>query len=195
MLKFIRNKVQEKKLQELEKSFNGKVPEDIATNPDVVNLILKYLKDKENDEMPALIFIWNNAGFNDTMVPNCRNGVTGQTQATIIANLVTNGAINYMNMNTLFIFQKGEAIGNWAKNGKTTSRGSRYLSSTHKNRIAMRHKINRFDSGTYYAEGDTSSDSDTNLDTNTEPEPKSQPKNYNPFDAQIAEIDSMLAEM
>ncbi|CAJ0923825.1 12204_t:CDS:1, partial [Entrophospora sp. SA101] len=62
-------------------------------------------------------------------------------------------------------------------------------------RIAMRHKINRFDSGTYYAEGDTSSDSDTNLDTNTEPEPKSQPKNYNPFDAQIAEIDSMLAEM
>ena len=30
---------------------------------------------------------------------------------------------------------------------------------------------------------------------NTEPEPKSQPKNYNPFDAQIAEIDSMLAEM
>ena len=70
-------------------------------------------------------------------------------------------------------------------------------------RIAMRHKIDRFDSGTYYAEGDTSSDSDTNPDTNTEPEPKSQPKNnnlskevhYNPFDAQIAEIDSMLAEM
>ncbi|CAJ0837431.1 13632_t:CDS:2, partial [Entrophospora sp. SA101] len=43
------------------------------------------------------------------------------------------------------------------------------------------------------ARGDTS-DSDTNPDTNTEPEPKSQPKNYNPFDAQIAEIDSMLAE-
>ncbi|CAJ0910724.1 126_t:CDS:2 [Entrophospora sp. SA101] len=71
------------------------------------------------------------------------------------------------------------------------------------NLIAMRHKIDRFDSGTYYAEGDTSSDSDTNPDTNTEPEPKSQPKNnnlskevhYNPFDAQIAEIDSMLAEM
>ncbi|CAH1766488.1 8785_t:CDS:2, partial [Entrophospora sp. SA101] len=119
MLKFIRNKVQEKKLQELEKSFNRKVPEEIATNPDVVNLILKYLKDKENNEMPALIFIWNNAGFNDTMVPNCRNGVMGQTQATIIANLVTNGAINYRNMNTLFIFQNGEAIGDWAKNVKT----------------------------------------------------------------------------
>ncbi|CAJ0917451.1 1383_t:CDS:2 [Entrophospora sp. SA101] len=43
-------------------------------------------------------------------------------------------------------------------------------------------------------EGDTS-DSDTNPDTNTEPEPKSQPKNYNPFDVQITEIDSMLAEM
>ncbi|CAJ0909679.1 1589_t:CDS:2, partial [Entrophospora sp. SA101] len=67
MLKFIRNKVQEKRLQELEKTFDRKVPEDIATNPDVVNLILKYLKDKENDEMLALIFIWNNAGFNDTM--------------------------------------------------------------------------------------------------------------------------------
>ncbi|CAJ0636713.1 10322_t:CDS:2, partial [Entrophospora sp. SA101] len=115
MLKFIRNKVQEKKLQELEKSFNRKVPEDIAMNPDVVNLILKYLKDKENDEMPALLFIWNNAGFNDTTVPNCRNGAMGQTQATIIANLVTNGAINYRNMNTLFIFQNGEAIGDWAK--------------------------------------------------------------------------------
>ncbi|CAJ0834277.1 1584_t:CDS:1 [Entrophospora sp. SA101] len=64
-------------------------------------------------------------------------------------------------------------------------------------RIAMRHKIDRFDSGTYYAEGDTSSDSDSD----TEPEPKSQPKNndlskkvhYNPFDVEIAEIDSMLA--
>ena len=60
-------------------------------------------------------------------------------------------------------------------------------------RIAMRHKIDRHDSGMYYAEGNTSSDSDTNPDT--EPEPKSQPKNYNPFDAQIAEVDSMLAEM
>ena len=67
----------------------------------------------------------------------------------------------------------------------------------------MRHKIDRFDSGTYYAEGDTSSDSDTNPDTNTEPEPKSQPKNndlskkvhYNPFDVQLAEINLMLAEI
>nr|CAG8676457.1 5151_t:CDS:2 [Entrophospora candida] len=66
-------------------------------------------------------------------------------------------------------------------------------------RIAMRQKIDRFDSGTYYAEGDTSSD----FNTNPEPEPKSQPKNnnllkevhYNPFDVQLVEIDSMLAKI
>ena len=67
-------------------------------------------------------------------------------------------------------------------------------------RIAMRHKIDRFDSGKYYAEGDTS---------DFEPESQistSQSKNnnndlsktvhsvhYNPFDSQIAEINSMLA--
>ncbi|CAJ0921168.1 2964_t:CDS:2 [Entrophospora sp. SA101] len=45
-------------------------------------------------------------------------------------------------------------------------------------RIAMRQKIDRFDSGTYYAEGDTTSD----FDTNSEPEPKSQPKNNNLFE-------------
>ncbi|CAJ0842407.1 19137_t:CDS:2 [Entrophospora sp. SA101] len=40
-------------------------------------------------------------------------------------------------------------------------------------RIAMSHKINRFDSGTYYAEGDTSSDS--NSDSDTKPKPKNKP--------------------
>src|SRR5438094_4680181 len=91
----------------------------IATNPDTVNLILKYVKDKENNKMPALIFIWNDAGFNDTTVPNCRNGVAGQTKTAIIANLITYGATNFKNMNTLFIFPKCEAIGDWAKNVET----------------------------------------------------------------------------
>ncbi|RHZ56117.1 hypothetical protein Glove_406g20 [Diversispora epigaea] len=73
-------------------------------------------------------------------------------------------------------------------------------------RIAMRHKIDRFDSGMYYAEGDTSdseSESDSNDSLELGPsEPKaqastSQPKSsdYDPFGSQIAEIDSMLASL
>ena len=69
--------------------------------------------------MPALIFIWNDAGFNDTTVPNCRNGVAGQTKTAIITNLIAYGATNFRNMNTLFIFPKGEAIGKWARNVET----------------------------------------------------------------------------
>ncbi|CAG8803648.1 25213_t:CDS:1, partial [Dentiscutata erythropus] len=38
-------------------------------------------------------------------------------------------------------------------------------------RIAMRHKIDRFDSGKYYAEGDTS---DSDLDSDPEPEPETR---------------------
>ncbi|RHZ48977.1 hypothetical protein Glove_535g64 [Diversispora epigaea] len=71
-------------------------------------------------------------------------------------------------------------------------------------RIAMRHKIDRFDSGMYYAEGDTS-DSESESDSNDSLElgpseaqaSTSQPKNnnYDPFGSQIAEIDSMLATL
>jgi len=54
-------------------------------------------------------------------------------------------------------------------------------------RIAMRHKIDRFDSGKYYAEGDTS---DSDLDSNPEPEPETQaftakPINENTFTSKI----------
>ncbi|RIB07488.1 hypothetical protein C2G38_2045962 [Gigaspora rosea] len=67
--------------------------------------------------MPALLFDWNQAGFNDNPnVPNCRNGVAGQTQGAIIANLIANGAIDFMNLNILFIFQDGHAIGTWGRN-------------------------------------------------------------------------------
>ncbi|CAJ0847315.1 8712_t:CDS:1, partial [Entrophospora sp. SA101] len=67
-------------------------------------------------------------------------------------------------------------------------------------RIALRHKIDRFDSEKYYAEGDTSDfEPESQIST-----PRSKNNNndlsktvhsvhYNPFDSQITEIDSMLA--
>ncbi|CAG8559974.1 9651_t:CDS:2, partial [Racocetra fulgida] len=75
-------------------------PENLPTilqNPDIAALALKYLK--ATDEMLALVFDWNNAGFNDTAVPNCRNGIAGKTKAAIVANLVANGATDFQNMN------------------------------------------------------------------------------------------------
>ncbi|CAG8785490.1 7309_t:CDS:1, partial [Racocetra fulgida] len=68
-------------------------PENLPTvlqNPDIVTLVLKYLKEKETDEMPALLFDWNDAGFNDTVTSNCRNGIATQTKASIIADLLAN---------------------------------------------------------------------------------------------------------
>jgi len=85
-------------------------------NPDNISLVLKYLKDKNTDEMPALMFDWNQDGFNDTPVTNCRNGVVGQTKVTLINNILTYGATDFRNMNIFFIFPKGEAIGDWANN-------------------------------------------------------------------------------
>ncbi|CAG8582647.1 9675_t:CDS:2, partial [Acaulospora morrowiae] len=69
-------------------------------------------------------------------------------------------------------------------------------------RIVLRHKIDRFDAGKNYTEGDTSdseSESDDSLElklSNLKAQASiSQPKNnnYNPFGSQIAEIDSILA--
>ncbi|CAG8476251.1 17423_t:CDS:2 [Cetraspora pellucida] len=114
-LKFIRHKVQEKKLYELAKRC-GRDPKDLPTmfqNPYIVTLVFDYLKEKDSEEMPALLFDWNDAGFNDTAVPNCRNGITGQTKASIIANLLANGATNYRNQDILFIFPNGLTIGDW----------------------------------------------------------------------------------
>ncbi|CAG8557649.1 6974_t:CDS:2 [Ambispora leptoticha] len=119
LFKFVHDKVQEKKLRKLAKKCET-VPENLPTilqNPDIVTLILKYLKGKDtDDEMLALLFDWNQAGFNDTNVPNCHNGVAGQTQEAIIANLLANGATDFMNLNILFIFPNGQAIGTWCRN-------------------------------------------------------------------------------
>ncbi|CAG8605181.1 13170_t:CDS:2, partial [Ambispora gerdemannii] len=83
----------------------------------IVTLVLKYLQIKDtDDEMPALLFDWNQAGFNDTKVPNCRNGVAGQTQGAIITNILANGATDFRNLNLLFIFRDGQAIGDWHSN-------------------------------------------------------------------------------
>ncbi|CAG8636843.1 6881_t:CDS:2, partial [Paraglomus occultum] len=107
--KFVHDK--EKKLCKLAKKC-GTAPEKLPTilqNPDIVTLVLKYLKIKDtDDEMPALLFDWNQAGFNDTNVPNCRNGVAGQTQGAIIAHILANGTTDVMNLNTLFIFRNEE---------------------------------------------------------------------------------------
>ncbi|KAF0555267.1 hypothetical protein F8M41_017652 [Gigaspora margarita] len=117
---FIHNKLQKKKLRKLAKKC-GTVPENLPTilqNPDIVTLILKYLKGKDtDDEMPALLFDWNQVGFNDNPnVQNCRNGVAGQTQGAIIANLLANGATDFMNLKILFVFPDGHAIGTWHSN-------------------------------------------------------------------------------
>ncbi|KAF0517381.1 hypothetical protein F8M41_016918 [Gigaspora margarita] len=117
---FVHNKLQEKKLHKLAKKC-GTVPGNLPSilqNPDIVDLILKYLKGKDTDgEMPALLFDWNQAGFNDNPnVPNCRNGVAGQTQAAIITNLTAYRANDFMNLNILFIFRDGHAIGTWSRN-------------------------------------------------------------------------------
>jgi len=44
-------------------------PENLPTilqNPDIVTLVLKYLKIKDTDDkMPAVLINWNQAGFND----------------------------------------------------------------------------------------------------------------------------------
>ncbi|CAG8505452.1 11301_t:CDS:2 [Acaulospora morrowiae] len=91
--------------------------------------------------------------------------------------------------------------------GKHTSRvhGGQNPISQHLDfltRIVLKHKIDRFDTGKNYAEGDTS-DSESESDDSLELKlsdlkaqaSTSQPKNnnYNSFRSQIAEIDSMLA--
>jgi hypothetical protein len=64
-----------------------------------------------------LLFHWNNLGFNDVPAsPNLRNGVAGQTQQAIVANLIAHGATDYRNHGILFIFPSDEAIGTWSRN-------------------------------------------------------------------------------
>ena len=60
--------------------------------------------------------------------------------------------------------------------------------------IALRHKINRLDSGKNYTLGDPKSKKEPISDSENTPSLVPQLKNddYNPFKGQIAEIDSML---
>lgn len=92
----------------------GNLPAIFRNNPAIVNLVL--LEIDENNEMPALLFDWNDQGLNDTAVAGCRNGVALQTKAAVVANLVANGATNYRNKDILFTFRDGGAIGTWSQN-------------------------------------------------------------------------------
>ncbi|RIB27529.1 hypothetical protein C2G38_2137801 [Gigaspora rosea] len=62
--------------------------------------------------MPATVFEWNEAGFNDVLTaPGFRNGIAGQNKAAITANLTANGATSYNDV--VFAFPNGNAIGAW----------------------------------------------------------------------------------
>ncbi|CAG8686019.1 7546_t:CDS:2 [Acaulospora morrowiae] len=77
-------------------------------DPTTATILLRELK----KDMPALVFQWNDAGFNDVpAMPNCRNGIPGQTKVAFIANLVASGAVNWND--TIFSFPNGTAIGIW----------------------------------------------------------------------------------
>ena len=87
----------------------------VLQNPPTAKIVLRSIKN--DNEMPALLFDWNNPGFNDNPAnPNCRNGIVGQTQAAIVANLVAYGATDYGNHGILFIFRDDAAIGIWSRN-------------------------------------------------------------------------------
>jgi len=55
---------------------------------------------------PAIFIQWNNDGFNDTAVADCRNGVPGQTLAELIRYIVGSGGVNFHGLNTLFLFRE-----------------------------------------------------------------------------------------
>ena len=51
-------------------------------------LVLRAMKKCSNEEGPALIIVWNDAGFNDVpAVPGCRNGIPGQTMQPLLSPL------------------------------------------------------------------------------------------------------------
>ncbi|CAB4394000.1 unnamed protein product [Rhizophagus irregularis] len=112
LLRPIRHIVQNWKLNKLAKKAGvgspRKSPTIFRNNPVIVNLVL--LEIDENNEMSALLFDWNDLGFNDTAIAGCRNGVAVQTKAAVVANLVANGATNYKNKDILFTFRDGDAI-------------------------------------------------------------------------------------
>ncbi|CAG8771829.1 20137_t:CDS:1, partial [Racocetra fulgida] len=82
-------------------------------DPAIVTAILRALPDIKK-EMPALVFQWNDAGFNDVpATPNCRNGIAGQTKVAFIGILVENGAKNWNDC--VLTFPDGTSIGTWKK--------------------------------------------------------------------------------
>ena len=79
---------------------------DFLRNEDTAELILKAVKEMEVDD-PAIFIQWNNDGFNNTPVANCRNGVPGQTLTELIRYIVASGGVNFRGLNTLFLFREG----------------------------------------------------------------------------------------
>src|SRR5438128_11719248 len=79
-------------------------------NEKVAKLILKATK-KMNVDDPAIFIQWNNNGFNDTPMANCRNGVAGQTQPAVVNYIVGSGGTDFNGLNTLFLFRNNLAIG------------------------------------------------------------------------------------
>ncbi|CAG8677142.1 10252_t:CDS:2, partial [Paraglomus occultum] len=96
--KYIRDKVQRSKIEELAKKSDTilaieELPPFLTTRA-TASLVLRAL-----ENMPALVFQWNPAGFNDVAAaPGLRNGVAGQNLAAIITNLTETGATNYGNI-------------------------------------------------------------------------------------------------
>ncbi|CAG8779042.1 21999_t:CDS:2, partial [Gigaspora rosea] len=79
-------------------------------NSEIATLVLKALK--KNQNMPAIVFEWNEAGFNDVpTAPGFRNGIAGQSKAEIITNFTTNRATSYNDV--VFTFPNSNAIGAW----------------------------------------------------------------------------------
>ncbi|CAI2187649.1 6445_t:CDS:2 [Funneliformis geosporum] len=78
-------------------------------NEDTAALILKATKQMNVDDS-AIFIQWSNAGFNDTAVANCRNGVAGQNQTAIINYIVGSGGSNFNDLNTMFLFRNNFAI-------------------------------------------------------------------------------------
>ncbi|CAB4442623.1 unnamed protein product [Rhizophagus irregularis] len=110
--RYIYNKVQENDIKKLARK-SGATQEGLPpalNNHETAALALKALKRDKN--MPALVFHWDPAGFNDVATsPNNRNGVVGQNLAAVITNLTASGARNYNNI--IFTFPNGASIGTW----------------------------------------------------------------------------------
>ncbi|CAG8701188.1 12846_t:CDS:2 [Funneliformis caledonium] len=114
-LTFVRQKIQEQNVKKLAKKSPTSLP-IVLQNPQTADIVLRSIKN--DNEMPALLFDWNNSGFNNNPANPGRNGIAAQTQAAIVANLVAYGATDYGNYGFLFIFQSDAAIGVWARNIK-----------------------------------------------------------------------------